>query len=96
MLAEIFPMGSWKSIIEMENTLTLEELYLLRNAQYDTEHRRNKFFAALKGIDLDEQQAQNNGFDEVKRRAAADAAGMTEEAFVFNMIGIEIEGDDDD
>lgn len=87
-------MGSWRSIIEMEDTLTLDELYLLRQAQYDAEHRRNKFAAALKGIDLDEQNTDDD-FERVKRKAAADAAGMSEEQFVFGMIGIEVEGDDE-
>lgn len=39
-----------------------------------------KFFAALKGVDLDEQSGGSD-FDEVVRRAEAKAAGISEEAY---------------
>ena len=86
-------MGSWRSLIEMEENLTLDELYLLRNAQHDAEYRRNKFMAALKGIDLDEQQEAAD-FERVKRQAAAELAGVSEEQYVFDLIGIEVDDDD--
>lgn len=79
----------------MEESLTLEELYLLFGAQSRAEHRHNKFMAALKGIDLDDSQSTAD-FDEVKMKADAALAGMSEEEFTFEQIGIEFESDDDE
>ncbi len=87
-------MGAWKSIKEMEDELTLEELYALAEAVHRAEHRRNKFMAALNGVDLDEGK-KDDAFERVKQKAAADLAGKSEEEYVFDLIGIEIEPDDD-
>lgn len=80
---------------EMEDTITLEELYMYAEEIQEAEHRRNKFAAALKGIDIDEGRTDSS-FEEVKRRAEATLSGKSEEEIVFDMIGIEIEDDDDD
>lgn len=78
----------------MEDELTLEELYLLQESIYRTEHRHNKFMAAMNGVNLDEGQ-KNEDFEKVKQRAEAALAGKTEEQHIFDIIGIEIEDDDD-
>lgn len=88
------PWGDWKSLQEMEDTLTLEELYLIVDAQHRAEHRHNKFMAAIQGVDIDEGK-QDDAFEKVKQKAAADLAGKSEEEYVLGMIGIEIEDDDD-
>lgn len=51
--------------------MTLPELQAIIEASREREHRRNKFAAALKGIDLDEGTKQSNEerFEEVQRRA---------------------------
>lgn len=77
----------------MEDELTLEELYLLMETEQDREYRRNKFAAALQGVDLDENK-KNSDFEQVKQRAAAALAGKSESEYVFDMIGIEVEDDD--
>lgn len=79
----------------MEEHLTLEELTLLINSNRETEHRSQKFAAALKGIDLDEGQ-ETPEFDEIKRKVQAELSGKTEEQYVFDMVGIEIDTDDED
>ena len=57
----------------MEESLTLEELYLLLKVHQEGEYSRRKFAAALKGIDLDEEggSGSESRFDEI--RAEADA-----------------------
>lgn len=80
---------------EMENSITLDELYAYAQEIAEAEHRRNKFAAALKGIDLDEGVSESK-FDEVKLRVEAELAGKSEEMYVFDMIGIEVESDDDE
>lgn len=81
-------------MIEMEENLTLNEVNLLAEASRNKEKREQKFLAALKGIDLDEKESTAS-FDEVKRRAEAKLAGQTEEEYVFKMIGIEYDTDED-
>lgn len=88
-------MGAWKSIREMEETLTLDEAYALLDAMYRKEERHNHFAAAIQGIDLNEG-ATDSEFDKVKMKVEADLAGKTEEEYTFDMIGIEYESDDDD
>lgn len=79
----------------MEEVLTLDELYLLRGAAAEIEYRHNKFAAGLEGIDLEEEvNKQKSSFDDVKRRVEAELAGKTEEEYVFDLIGIEVEADD--
>lgn len=77
----------------MEDTLTLEELYLLIDASRKAEHRNHKFFAAMQGIDLDEG-SNDEAFERVKMKAMADLEGKSEEEFVFDMIGIEVDDDE--
>lgn len=87
-------MGSWKNTKEMEETLTLAELYALINHKREEEYARNKFMAALKGVDLDEGKSDER-FESIQRRAAADLANKSEEEYVFDMIGFEVEADDE-
>jgi len=87
-------MGSWKSIKEMEEVLTLDEVYLLVDAMYRKEERHNKFLAAIQGIDLNENE-ENSDFEDIKTKAAAKLAGISEEQHVFETLGIEMEEDDD-
>ena len=87
------PWGDWKSLQEMEDTLTLEELYLIVDAQHRAEHRHNKFMAAIQGVDIDEGKADES-FDRVKQRAEAALAGKSEEEHVLDIIGIAYEDDD--
>jgi hypothetical protein len=93
LLARAFSLGNWKNIKEMEDTLTMEELTLLVEATYDKEDQDRKFLAALQGIDLNEES--DSAFDAVERRAQADLAGVSEEQYVFDMIGIVVEDDDE-
>ena len=86
--------GKWKNVIEMEDCLTLDELYLLVDAKHRAEHEHRKFLAALKGIDLDEE-TKNSEFEETQLMAQAELAGKSKQEYVFDMIGIEIEDDDD-
>jgi hypothetical protein len=95
MLADVFPLGSWNNLVEMEESLTLDELFLLIEARYKRANEDRKFSAALQGVDLDDAKEENPAFDEIQRKAQADLAGKTEEEFVFDLIGIEIDTDDE-
>lgn len=79
----------------MEEELTLEELYALIDGMQRTEHRQNRFAAALQGVDLDKDNKQDDAFDRIRLKAAADLAGKDEDEYVLGMIGIEFDEDDD-
>lgn len=70
-------------------------MYSLHAAIARKEYRANKFAAALKGIDLDEETSDTSTFDEIEQRAQAALAGKNEDEYVFDMIGIQVEADDD-
>lgn len=93
MVAEVFPYGNWKSLIEVEEVLTVEELELILSKVRDAEHERQKFAAALKGVNLDEisNEEAEASFDEIKRRAEAKLAGKSEEQLAFEELGIDVE-----
>lgn len=89
-------LGIWKNIEELEDNINLDELQAILTASRDREHRRNKFFAAMKGIDLDEQatgDAQSR-FDEVQRRVEAKLTGKSEQVLELDVFGLDIEEDE--
>lgn len=73
-------MGSWKSLDEMEECLTLPELNALVDGARRQEERRNRFMAAIQGIELPDENAPEDlpTFDDVKRRAEAMRRGVSE------------------
>jgi hypothetical protein len=79
----------------MEENLTIQELEAILDASREQEYSRQKFAAALKGIDLDEGKNKRDGsdtptFEDIKRRAEAQARGVTEEQLEFADIGIAV------
>jgi transcriptional regulator NrdR family protein len=72
--------------------LNLDELQSILEASREQEYNRQKFAAALKGIDLDAQSNKSNdsSFEEVKRRAEASLRGISEEEVEFAGIGIAV------
>jgi hypothetical protein len=54
MLGEVFLLGHWKDYDELESSLSMPELAATLKAIYESERRRQKFMAALQGVDLDE------------------------------------------
>lgn len=78
----------------MEEELTLEELNLLMSSMQDREYRKNKFMAAMQGVDLEEGK-KDETFEKIQMRAQAELAGKTEQEYVLGLIGIEIDEDDD-
>lgn len=90
-------MGHWKNFEELEDSLSLEEIQVLLDAQRKAEFQKQKFAAALKGVDLPDPEAQDvPTFEDVKRRAEARIRGISEEQQAFMDVGIYIEEDDDE
>jgi len=88
--------GAYKNFDDLEEHLTRDELVKLYEKAHEIRKEDKRFAAALKGIDIDEGQADE--FDEVMRRGAAKAAGMTEEEYDFNdmQIGFIDEDEEED
>lgn len=90
-------LGHWKNFEELEDSLSLEEMLAIREASHKAEFQRQKFAAALKGVDLPDPQAEDvPTFEDIKRRAEAKARGVSEEALGFGEIGIMVISDDDE
>lgn len=81
--------GSWSSFDHIEESLTLDELMLLYSTIQESIEEDRVFAASLKGIDLRDGQKgeESSSFEEIKRRAAAKAAGKTEEELEFAGMG---------
>jgi hypothetical protein len=77
----------------MEIYLSIPELEAILQAAREREYARNKFTAALKGIDLDSETGQSAEelFDEVEARAKAKLSGMSQNQYEFGQLGIGVE-----
>lgn len=83
--------GKWENIEHIEAKLTLPELEAIVTAAREQEMRNNRFMAALKGIDLDEDKDKVSRFDEIKARVDSKIAGKSVDAMEWDDMGIEIE-----
>jgi hypothetical protein len=89
-------LGHWKNFEEIENSLTLEEVQILLDAQRRSEFQKQKFAAALKGVELPDPDSEGlPTFEDVKRRAQAKASGMSEDQIAFMDVGILVLEDDE-
>jgi hypothetical protein len=86
-------LGIWKNVEELELSITLNELEMILDAAREQEHRRNKFAAALKGIDIDaaSQEESRDAFERVRARANARLNGGNPEHAEYEAMGIDIE-----
>jgi len=80
MLGEVFLLGHWKDYDELESSLSMPELVATLKAMYESERRRQKFMAALQGVNIDEEidEAMDNRvstLEEIQARAAARLTG---------------------
>lgn len=84
--------GAWKTFDELEESLCLAELEALLDRAREIERDGYRFQAGLQGINLDgqEQQSQEERFEEVKIKAAAQLAGMDETEYQLRGLGFEI------
>jgi len=89
--------GTWKSFDDVESNLCLAEMNMLIQTARDAQWEQKRFAAALKGVDLDKQVGTQSRFDEVKRRAQAKAAGVSEEEIEYDsMFEIDLDEEEGD
>lgn len=90
--AQAFLLGIWKSFEELEDSITIEELNLILKAEAEKEDRRNRVLAAVNGIEWGKgTESAEDAVERAKQRAEAAAAGMTEEQYDLELLGIEFE-----
>lgn len=76
--------GAWRNFDELEESLTLEELYILANTQQLREHRIIRKLGAIQGVDIpdigDEAPAekQDESFRDRVERRLRDSRGEEE------------------
>ena len=88
--------GTWRNFDELEEFVSLTELEAMLEKAREIEHDRQRFMAGLQGIDLDKASAKSaeERFEEVRIRAAAKAAGISEEKMGFAQIGIAFDNEE--
>ena len=80
----------------MEINLSLPELDAILDASRKQEFNRNKFAAALKGVDLDDsEESDEDRFNAIEARAKARAAGISEDEYEFAELGLGVEREGD-
>ena len=63
----------WKNYDDLEESLCVEELISILNALRDREHRERLFFAAIQGIDLDDNKQDEGDITELSGYQASEA-----------------------
>lgn len=76
--------------------MSLAELNQVLESSRKAKKEQNTFLAAIQGIDLEKNsKSETSDFEEVKRRAQARLAGMSEEELDLSEVGISIEVEDE-
>lgn len=68
--SEAFLLGIWKDYEELELSLSMQELVAILDAKREKDYSDKKFFAAIQGVDLDEQtgKKQEDPWEAMKAR----------------------------
>jgi len=73
--SEAFLLGIWKNYDELESSISMQELTIILNTKRETSYDEKKFFAALKGVDLDNQNGRGQKeWEDLKARVASNGA----------------------
>jgi hypothetical protein len=74
--SEVFLLGIWKDYEELEKSLSLSELFITLEAKRDLDYQDKKFSAAIQGVDLDENNQEEDPWEAMKARVAAAQSGI--------------------
>lgn len=58
---EVFLTGIWKNIDELEESISMPELFGILNAKRKQDYDEKKFLAAMQGVDLDKESGKSRG-----------------------------------
>ena len=59
--SEVFLLGIWKDYEELEQSLSLSEIMAIISSKRELDYQEKKFFAAIQGVDLEEQSGSERG-----------------------------------
>ena len=76
MESEAFLAGHWKNFDELESNLSVQELNEIINAIRKKDHEDKKFFAAIQGIELDEESKDSSDISDLKNARVASQEGF--------------------
>jgi hypothetical protein len=73
-------LGIWKSYDELEANLSLPELFATLDAKREDQYSRNRFLAALQGVDLEEDEKEDamKRWEDIKTQVAT--GGLTSDS----------------
>lgn len=77
----------------MEDNLSLDELIAILDAYREDQFNRNKFLAALQGINLDEKGNEDR-VEQIKLRVRAREQGLHEDDLEMMDVGFGVEEED--
>lgn len=80
----MFLLGRWKNYEELEESLSLPELFLTLESMRKEEDRNRRFLAAIQGIDISEEGSKTG--EDVIKNARAKASGV-DASDVLNLSG---------
>jgi hypothetical protein len=67
--SEVFLLGIWKNYDELEENMSMVELFATLNSYRESRHEERKFLAALQGADLDKDSKKESTWEDIKARA---------------------------
>jgi translation initiation factor 1 (eIF-1/SUI1) len=59
--SEIFLLGIWKDYNELEESLSLSEIMAIVSSKRELDYQEKKFFAAIQGVDLEDNDTEERG-----------------------------------
>jgi hypothetical protein len=59
--SEVFLLGIWKDYSELEESLSLSEIIAIISSKRDLDYQEKKFFAAIQGVDLEDNADSDRG-----------------------------------
>jgi hypothetical protein len=59
--SEVFLLGIWKDYSELEESLSLSEIIAIISSKRDLDYQEKKFFAAIQGVDLEDNTDSDRG-----------------------------------
>ena len=70
----MFVLGNWTDYQQLEDSLSMPELIATLSSYREIEHRKNKFLAAIQGIELEDNTPTRTTFEDIKARVFSGGA----------------------
>lgn len=75
--SELFLLGIWKDYEDLETSLSMPELTATLSSKRDSDYQEKRFFAAIQGVDLDEQSGKKEQDPWEKMKAKVFSGGAS-------------------